>query len=112
MRDERTSKELVRRDCCRGGLLNRNEGRCRMSVTLTDHEAACVLLLLKSITYERISGEDGLKFQATLFNLGERIEIEHEESEVTQYALWESLGTPAWENTARPEVTSLGEEAR
>lgn len=74
-----------------------------MNVTLTDHEAVCVLMLLKSITYE-ISGEDGLQFQATLFNLGERIETEHEDSETTQYALWESLGKPIWKNVRQPRT--------
>lgn len=78
-------------------------------VTLTKTEATAVLLLLKSITYEGIVGEAGLHFQATLMNLGERIDITYPESEDEQYELWERLGKPGWANTKPDaEVPAVG----
>lgn len=72
-------------------------------VTLTESEATAVLMLLKSVTYDGIEGEEGLKFQATLFNLGERIEESYRGSCDEQYAMWERLGCPGWENKATRE---------
>jgi hypothetical protein len=66
-------------------------------ITLTKAEAAAVLLLLKSITYDGLNSDDGRKFQATLMNLGER--LDDEETCEAQYEMWQRIGYPAWNNS-------------
>lgn len=68
-----------------------------MNVTLTNKEATAVLLLLKSMTYDEMRGEDAMSFQATLCNLGERIEMQFPDSCAEQYAMWQQLKCPSWE---------------
>ena len=65
-------------------------------ITLTQSEAAAVLLLLKSINYEGMNSQDCISFQATLANLGERIEGNDDDLDAAQYELWEKLGCPGW----------------
>lgn len=68
---------------------------------ITKSEAVALLLLLKSTTYEgnKLATEDGQRFQATLMNLGERMELHFgEDADKEQYDLWERIGSPAWQN--------------
>ena len=77
------------------------------SVTLTKAEATAVLLLLKSITYEGLTSEEAMKFQATLMNLGERIDETYPDSCDEQYDLWERLGGPGWNNDKAPKPAAM-----
>jgi hypothetical protein len=65
---------------------------------LTDKQALAIALLLSSISYNHLKGDEWDELHNTLTDLNDQIGLSDE-----QYELWLRIGSPSWEQTREIE---------